>query len=345
VTVLNVARAQSAGRLLELIVMRLMSEALHVAAALGLADLLAGSPQSAEQLADATGANAQSLRRVLRALVSFGVFAQDSADRFVLAPMGELLRSDVEGSLRTTALFFGGEWGARVDALFLPAVQRGESAGQMLSGGRTWIDWLQSDPELNKIFNSMMTAFSALHFAGVLEAYDFSECTRLVDVGGGHGWIIAQILRRYPRLRGVLFDLPHTFEGGRRTIEQAGLVNRCEVASGDFFVSVPNGADLYLLSRVIHDWNDDKAVAILKVVRAALAPHGRLILLETMLQPSVPPIYPVLSDLNMLVRTGGCERTEAEYRSLYRAAGFELSRAIATAAPTGTTIIEGRPLF
>jgi hypothetical protein len=339
----NVTRAQSAGRLLELIVMRLMSEALHVAAALGVADLLASGPQSAEQLAQATGASAQSLRRVLRALVGFGVFAQDSADRFLLAPVGELLRRDVEGSLHPAALFFGGEWGARVDALFLPAVQSGESAGKMLSGGRTWIDWLQSDPELNKVFNAMMTSFSTLHFTGVLEAYDFSECTRLVDVGGGHGWITAQILKRNPRMRGVVFDLPHALEGGRRTIEQAGLADRCELASGDFFVSVPGGADLYVLSRVIHDWNDDKAVALLKVIRAAVAPQGRVILLEMMLQSSVPPMYPVLSDLNMLLRTGGCERTEAEYRSLYRAAGFELTRAIATAAPTGTTIIEGRP--
>jgi hypothetical protein len=339
----NVTRAQSAGRLLELIVMRLMSEALHVAATLGVADLLASGPQSAEQLAQAIGASAQSLRRVLRALVAFGVFAQDSADRFLLAPMGELLRRDVEGSLHPAALFFGGEWGARVDALFLPAVQSGKSAGQMLSGGRTWIDWLQSDPELNKVFNSMMTSFSTLHFTGVLEAYDFSECTRLVDVGGGHGWITAQILSRNPRMRGVVFDLPHALEGGRRTIEQAGLADRCELASGDFFVSVPGGADLYVLSRVIHDWNDDKAVALLKVIRAAVAPQGRVILLEMMLQSSVPPMYPALSDLNMLLRTGGCERTEAEYRSLYRAAGFELTRAIATSAPTGTTIIEGRP--
>ncbi len=342
-TASNVTRAQSAGRLLELIVMRLISEALHVAAALGVADLLASGPKSAEQLAHATRSSEQSLRRVLRALVGIGVFAQDSSGRFLLAPMGELLRRDVEGSLRSAALFFGGEWGARVDGLFLRAVQTGESAGQMLSGGGSWIDWLQSDPELNKVFNSMMTAFSTLHFTGVLEAYDFSECTRLVDVGGGHGRVISEILKGNPSMRGVLFDLPHAIEGGRRTIEQAGLADRCEVASGDFFVSVPGGADLYILSRVIHDWNDEKAVAILKVVRAAVAPHGRLVVLETMLQPTVPPIYPLLSDLNMLARTGGCERTEVEYRSLYRAAGFELTRAIVTTAPTGTTVLEGRP--
>jgi hypothetical protein len=342
-TASSATRAQSAGRLLELIVMRLISEALHAVAVLGVADLLASGPESAEQLAAVTGSNEHSLRRVLRALAGIGVFAQDARGRFLLAPMGELLQRDVEGSLHSAAVFFGGEWGAKVDELFLRAVQTGESAGQMLSGGGSWIDWLQSDADLNRVFNSMMTAFSTLHFTGVLEAYDFSQYTRLVDVGGGHGRIISEILTMNPGLRGELFDLPHAFAGGLRTIEQAGLADRCEVTSGDFFVRVPDGADVYLLSRVIHDWNDEKAVAILKVVRAAVATHGRLLLLETMLQPTVPPIYPLLADLNMLVRTGGCERTEAEYRSLFRAAGFELTQTIVTRAPTGTTVIEGRP--
>jgi hypothetical protein len=145
-------------------------------------------------------------------------------------------------------------------------------------------------------------------------------------------------------MHGVLFDLPHALEGGRKTIAEAGLTDRCEVISGDFFVSVPSGADTYLLSRVIHDWNDEQAIAILKVIRGAIAPNGRLILLEAMLHPAGECLYPVISDLNMLLRTGGCERTEAEYRALYRAAGFELTRAVATPAPTGTTVLEGRPI-
>jgi hypothetical protein len=145
-------------------------------------------------------------------------------------------------------------------------------------------------------------------------------------------------------MRGVLFDMPHAFEGGKKTIAQAGFSDRCEVVSGDFFKAVPNGADAYLLSRVIHDWDDKTSIAILKVVRNAIAPDGRLLLLETMLRPGQRSLYPLLSDLNMMLRTGGCERTEEEYRTIYRAAGFELTRTVETISPTGATIVEGRPI-
>ena|ERR1700678_4253718 len=145
-------------------------------------------------------------------------------------------------------------------------------------------------------------------------------------------------------MHGVLFDMPHAFDGGKNAIAQAGLADRCEVLSGDFFVSVPARADAYILSRVIHDWNDPKTVAILKVIRRAIVPEGKLILLETLVRPDGDSNYPVLSDLNMLLMTGGCERTEEEYRALYRAAGFELTKAVATRSPTGTSVIEGRPV-
>ena len=342
-TELSVTKAQAATRLLELIAIRLISESIYVAAALGLADLLADGPKSVEELAKTTGVGASSLRRVMRGLVTFDVFAQDSDGRFAMAPTGEFLKRETEGSLHSAALFFGGERGAKVDELFLHCVKTGDTAWKTISGGN-WISWLQSNSEWNSLFNMMMTAFSTLHLTGVLEAYDFSYASRIVDVGGGHGKIISEILKRYPRTHGVLFDLPHALEGGRKTIAQAGLTDRCEVVSGDFFVSVPSGADVYVLSRVIHDWNDEKAIAILKVVRKAIAPTGRLILLEVMLRPGQTKVYPVLSDLNMLVRTGGCERTEEEYRTLYDSAGFALTRTVATIAPTGTTVIEGRPV-
>jgi hypothetical protein len=339
----STTKSEPASQLLELIQMRLISEAIHVVAALEVADLLSAGPKSAEELGEATGASAPSLRRVMCALTSFGIFSQDSAGRFDLAPMGEFLKRDVPGSLHTAALFFGGEAGASTIRLFLECVTTGQNAAQKLYGSN-WIDRLQSDPERTNLFNSVMTSFSALHITGLLEAYDFSAAKKVVDVGGGHGKIISEILKKNVGLHGVLFDLPHACNGGKDTIAQAGLIDRCEVISGDFFVSVPAGADLYLLSRVIHDWDDEKSVAILKVIRGAIAPHGRLVLLETMLRASASTVYPVLSDLNMLLMTGGCERTEEEYCALYRAAGFELTRTVGTKSPTGTTVIEGRPI-
>jgi hypothetical protein len=341
---LRASRPEAAARLLELIQMRLISEAIHVVAELGIADLLGEGPKSAEELARATGADAHSLRRVIRALTYFDVFSQDSGDCFALGPLGEILRRDATGSLHDAALFFGGESGTSVVRLFLDAVKTGESAIQKLDGSRGIFEWLARDPAQSQLFNSVMTSFATLHMTGLLEAYDFSWARQIVDVGGGHGKNLAEILKAHPHMRGVLFDLPQAFEGGKNLVAQAGLRDRCGVISGDFFVSVPGGADAYLLSRVIHDWNDEKTVAILKVVRAAIAPHGRLVLLEMMLRPDGATVYPALSDLNMLLITGGCERTEEEYRRLYRAAGFELTRAVATASPTGTTVIEGRPI-
>jgi O-methyltransferase domain len=245
---MNTTKPEAAARLLELIQMRLISESIHVAAVLGVADLLADAPKTIEELAEATKVSALSLRRVMRALASFGIFLEDSAGRFALAPMGEFLKPDVAGSLHAAALFFGGEDGSSAVRLFLECVKTGEIVAQRLSGLSAF-DWLLSDSERTKLFNAVMTAFATLHFTGVLEAYDFSKATKIVDVGGGHGNMICEILKSNPGMRGVLFDLPHAFQGGQRTVAQAGMVDRCEVVSGDFFVSVPAGADLYLLSR------------------------------------------------------------------------------------------------
>jgi hypothetical protein len=341
---LSTTPPEAAARLLELIQMRLISEAIHVVAALGIADLLGDSSKGIEELAEQTGTSEASLGRVMRALATFHVFSQDSVGHFGLGPLGQFLKRDVPGSLQQAALFFGGESRANTIQLFLECVKTGESAVHKLSGGKGIFEWLQGDPVLTKRFNSVMTAFSVLHSTGLLEAYDFSPAKKIVDVGGGHGKNLSEILMKNPGMRGVLFDLPHAFEGGKTAIAQAGLADRCEVVSGDFFVSVPTGADAYLLSRVIHDWDDEKTVDILKVVRNTIAPNGKLILLETMLRPDGDSVYPILSDLNMLLMTGGCERTEEEYRALYRAAGFELTRAVATKSPTGTAVIEGKPI-
>jgi hypothetical protein len=340
---LGTAKAEAAARLLELIFIQRISQSIHVAAALGIADLIADEPKSAEQLAKATGVQAASLRRVMLTLAGFGVFMQEG-DRFALNPIGEFLKTGVVGSLRPAALFFGGEDAAQTEGLLLHCVKTGETAYQKQFGkSDALFERFQKDPVAAELFNATMTGFSTLHLTGVLDAYDFSVINQLIDVGGGHGRNLAEILKRHPKMRGVLFDMPHAFEGGKQTIAQAGLSERCEVVTGDFFKSVPSGADGYLLSRVIHDWDDETSIAILKVVRKAIAPDGRLILLETMLRQGQRSLYPLLSDLNMMLRTGGCERTEDEYRAIYRAAGFELTRTVETISPTGATVVEGKP--
>jgi hypothetical protein len=330
-----------AARLLELIQVRLISESLYAVTVLGIPELLANGPRSVEELAKRSGAHPQALRRVLASLCGFEVFVQEADDCFALAALGHYLRRDAELSMRAAAIFFGGAGAASLMGNFLGSVRTGKSATETLFG--SWMQWVTSSPDHQELFNELMTEFSALHLTGVLEAYDFCGKSLAIDVGGGHGKVLAEILARCPGMRGILFDLPHAEEGGTRTMQKAGVSERCQIISGDFFQTIPGGGDLYILSRVIHDWDNDHSIRILKNVRSGIASNGRLILLETMLCPSSSTIYPYLSDLNMLLRTSGCERTEDEYRFLYSAAGFELTRTIPTGSPTGNTIIEGLP--
>jgi len=323
-----------------MIAMRHVPQALHVVAVLRIADLLADGPKSVDELAQTTGSHGRTLYRVLRTLVAAGVFAEDRAGRFRLTALGQPLRSDAADSVRAASIFLSGE--SELEGRLIDCVRSGKTAIELACGTTNWIEYYRQ-PTRAAVFNAAMTALSNAHYAGVVDAYDFRSIRKLVDVGGGHGRLLSMILTAYPKMRGVLFDLPHAFEGGQKTIAEAGLSNRCEVVSGDFFRSVPSGGDAYILSRVIHDWADEKAVAILKVVRGVLPANARLLLFETMIRAGNRLSYPLLSDLNMVIRTGGCERSEAEYRALYKAAGFKLTRAIETPSPTGMTIMEGKP--
>jgi len=335
-------RLTPAGKLLEMIAMRHVPQALHVVAVLGIADLLADGPKGSEELAQVTGSHARTLYRVLRTLVAAGVFAEDKAGRFRLTALGQPLRSEAADSVRAASIFLSGE--SELEGRLVDCVRTGKTAIELASGTTNWIEYYRQEPARAAVFNTAMTALSNAHYAGVVEAYDFRSIRTLVDVGGGHGRLISMILKAYPKMRGVLFDMPHAFDGGKRTITEARLSDRCEIVSGDFFRSVPAGGDAYILSRVIHDWADDKAVAILKTIRGVLPAKGRLLLFETMIRAGNRLSYPLLSDLNMVIRTGGCERSEAEYRAIYEAAGFKLTRAIETPSPTGMTIIEGKPV-
>ncbi len=315
-----------------------LSRAIYVAAKLGIADLLKDGPRHIADLAEATRSHGPSLHRLMLLLVSEKVFAESPAEYFQLTPMGERLRSDVPGSARAQALLLAGPWQQRAWSRLLDVVQTGQGASS-----QALFPFLAKYPEEAAIFNEAMASKTAVLTSAFLAAYDCSRFSTVVEVGGGLGSLLCAILQTNPTLRGILFDLPPVAAEAREQVRSAGLADRCEVVGGDFFEALPSGADAYLLKSVIHDWDDAQSVAILRNVAQAMAPNGKLLLVE-MVVPAQLGQSPwsqmvTASDLNMLVSTGGRERSEAAYRQIFEAAGFELSRII----PTGTpwSVLEG----
>ncbi len=317
-----------------------LSQALHVAAKLGIADLLAEGPRRAEDLAEVTGSHPSSLYRVLRLLASEGVFEEREEGRFTLTPLAEPLRSDAPDSLRARAIFDGEEWNWHPWGNLLHSTKTGGSAFDHTYGVAVF-DYLKETPDAATSFDSLMAAQTRPWALSLADTYDFADIGTLVDVGGGYGALIAAILTAYPHLKGVLVDLPHVVAGAQPKLEEAGLAGRCETVAGDFFQSVPDGGDAYMLKHVLHDWDDDRCVSILNNCRRAISDEGRVLVIEILIALGNEPDYGKYLDLNMLVLTKGRERTEEQYRTLFEAAGFRLSRVV----PTGSelSIIEGRP--
>jgi len=318
------------------------SRALYVAAKLGIADHLANGPASADALAAATETHAPSLRRVLRLLATCGVLIEEADGRFALTPMGAPLKSG-PGSMRAAAQLFSGPmvWGSWGD--LLNSVRTGEPAFQRVFGTDSF-GYLQQHPDEAAIFDEAMASFTASASIAVAGAYDFSAMRSVIDVGGGEGALLVGVLRANPSLRGTVFDLPRLADRARRKIAEAGLADRYEFAGGDFFESLPSGHDAYLLKHVIHDWNDEQALRILSACRRAASPTAKLLVVEGVYPPRItgPEMRGVAAnDVNMLVATGGRQRSEAEFRDLYRAAGFELTRIVPTPM---VSIIEGAPV-
>jgi hypothetical protein len=315
-----------------------ISQALYVAAKLGLADLLTSGPRSADDLAQATKTDAPSLYRLLRALASVGVFADDGSHRFSLTPLAECLRSDVPGSQRALAIMSGEEhyrsWG---DVLY--SVQTGKPAFDKLYGMPVF-EFLSKNPEQATVFDAAMVGVHGRETAAMTDAYDLSGVAVLADIGGGNGSLLTTVLQKYPTMRGMLYDLPGVTERARANLRAAGLADRCQVIGGNFFASVPGGADAYLMRHIIHDWDDDRASMILRNIHRALGKEGRLLVVEGVIPPGNDASFGKLLDLTMLVIPGGKERTEEEYRKLYEACGFRLTRIVPTRAEV--SVIEGR---
>jgi hypothetical protein len=310
-----------------------VSRATYIAAKLGIADLLKDGPKSSEELAHLTDTHAPSLYRVMRALVSVGVFGQDEQGRFTLTPVAATLRSDVPNSLRALVIMSLGEERYQAWCDLMHSVRTGEIAFNHAFGMGMW-EYYAQHPEQAKIFDDSMANLIAANNATVLASYPFSTIDTLVDVGGGNGSFIVSALHANPRMKGVLFDLLHVAEQARKRIADAGLAERCEIIGGDILASVPEGGTAYILSQVIHDWDDGRAIAILQNCRRAITDNGKLLLVERVLpdrvEHAVAAQGPVLSDLNMMVISGGRERTAAEHRALLEAAGFTLTKVVPT---------------
>lgn len=310
--------------LMQLAFGKAVTQAVSVAARFGVADHLATGPKTAAELASATGLNAGHLYRVMRLLAGLGVFSADAGGRFDLTPVGNLLRSDVPGSMRPIATYVCDPWSWKPWGDLASSVKSGQPVFDRMFGEGVF-DYLAKHPDEAATFNAGMTGFSQQAAAAVLKAYDFSKFGTVVDVGGGHGSLLLAILRANPSVKGVVFDAPQVASGAAEAIKAAGMADRCRAEGGDFFRSVPGG-DLIVMKNIIHDWNDAKAAAILKACRAAKP--GKLLLVELVVPPGYAPHPSHVLDLEMMVLCDGKERTEAEYRELMAGAGFRLTRVI-----------------
>jgi len=319
--------------LLQLATGFMVSAALQAVTKLGIPELLKSGAKSADHLARETNASEDALYRVMRALASSGVFNEGASRTFALTPVGELLCAGVPGTLKEMILWWNDRLHFETYAEMEHALRTGETVIEKVHGDSCF-DYLAKHKETSDHFNAAMTDFSGVTVPAVLDAYDFSWLNggTLVDIAGGHGYLLTEVLRKYPQVRGKLFDLEHVLEGAKFRVESPALGGRCQMVSGDFFLSVPEG-DGYILKHIIHDWNDDKALAILTNIHRASSGNARVLVVDAVLAPGNEPHLAKWLDLEMLLLPGGRERTREEFANLFERAGFRLTRVIPTKSP------------
>jgi hypothetical protein len=315
-----------------------ITQAIRVASTLRVADHLKDGARSADELASLTQSNADALYRLLRALAAVGVFREEADRKFTLTPMGDCLRTDSMTPIGGWAEHVGNPHFWQAWGHLLHSVRTGDNAFKDLHGVDVW-QYRAQHPDAAATFNRAMTQMSRGGTEAVLGAYDFSSFRHIVDVGGGQGALLAAILSVYPHARGTLFDQPQVVAGAKVTLEECGVIDRCNIVGGSFFEAVPEGGDAYLMRYIIHDWEDDEAIAILKACHRAMREPAKVLLIERNVAPPNELPATKFSDLNMLVAPGGRERTRDEFASLFVKSGFELSLVV----PAGTgNVIEAR---
>jgi hypothetical protein len=306
---------------------------------LGIPDLVEQLPKSADELASQIGVNSRTLYRLMRATACVGVLSEGPDGKFSETPLSAVLRSNANPSLRAFAIMHGRDWHGLGWSKLDYCVRTGKPALEHIYGMPIF-QFFEQHPEEERLFQQSMTDLSTIDGPAVAEAYSFGEIHSIVDVGGGHGLLLATILARNPHLKGSLYDMPHVVAGARDGPLKP-VMERCTVASGDMFSSVPAGADAYIMKHIIHDWPDEVCINILKACRKGVNSGGKLLVVDNVIQPGNDFAPGKFLDLQMLIFPGGCERTEKQFRDLFAAAGWQLSRVIPTAVPE--SIVEGVP--
>jgi hypothetical protein len=309
-----------------------VTQGIYSVAKLNIADKLQDGAKNAEELAQATDSDAPSLFRLMRLLTSFGIFSRDAENRFSLTPVSECLVADRPGSLRDFAIFMGHPDHWRVYGETLYSIQTVKKAAEKVFQMPPW-EYLAQNEEFAQVFDRAMTSFTSGIAPAVAAAYDFSKFETLADIGGGHGILLAEILKANPHLQGTLFDQPYVVEGARNRFEKEGLAERCQLVGGNFFESVPQGCDAYLMKHIIHDWDDELAAKILMNCRDAMKVGGTLLLVEMVVAETDEPSFAKILDIEMLLIPGGKERTQQEYDELFEKCGFKLLKVHPTPSP------------
>lgn len=330
---------RAAATLLQMIWGIHISRCVYAVAELGIADLVAGGPLSSSELARATGSHEPSLYRVLRVLAALGVFEELDSRTFGLTVVGERLRRDAPLGMRSWAIFREVLGGVRPFEHILDTVRTGKP-GFDIEFGQGVFEFVSENPEAAAVHDAAMSERTAAFAASVADTYDFSDVRTFVDVGGGKGTLLAEILRRHPHLRGALLETPPVAARAKAVLDAVDIADRCEVVAGDFLDRVPDAADCYVMANVLHDWDDSRSIEILSNCRRSMAASGRVLIVERLIpEDGGDPIPTLLSDINMLVITGGKERTNAEYGRLLDAAGLKLGKIEPVTFPYG--VIEG----
>jgi len=322
-------------QLMKFIVGKWISKPIYVAAELGIADMLTEGPKSIEELAQASKSHTPSLYRMMRALASVGIFFEKEGKRFELTPMAEYLKA---GAMRPIALLFNSDWSDKAWGYFMDSVKTGHTAFEK-AHGMPVSDWLERNPRAADVFNEANAVKTANSHRAIVDVYDFSGINTLMDVGGGIGVLMAEILIANPLMKGVVADIPSVIQTARKIIQSRGLEDRCQAVECDFFKKIPSGSDAYLMSNILHDWSDEQCRIILTNCHRAMKTESKLLVVEMVIPPGNEPSVVKLLDLEMLVITGGRERTEPEFKNLFESSGFKFSRIIPTRE--SVCIIEG----